>query len=228
MPRLTLHICLFLLFAQTVHAQPVRNKLSVRSSLSAADSLINPELKRLSRLYKLDTATLASFDKIITFDRQVYVVKIHNITFSEVRFTYPIDTIIHALSRSRISQILYAGGRRDVFIPLDDPAVKQKEMVDTARIIIKNLKDWMKVIVTEDPLDVNDLLALGEIKAKYEADIGNMNNGELMRHVEVSLKKKAALMKAHCVLVETKFFHKSYGELPVVEVTARVFGYRGK
>lgn len=220
-------ICIFLfLYFPAVHAQSAHSGPADRQMIAAADSLINPELERLGRLFKLDSAALASFDKIITFDREVYVGKIHNITFSEVRYTGPADSILHAISRSRISQILYAGGRRDVFLPLDDARVKQKELVDTTRIIIKNLKDWMKVVVTEDPYDVSDLQALGGVKTRYEAEMGNMNNDDLMRQAAINLKKKAAAMKAHCVLVETKFFVKSYGELPVVEVTGTAFGYK--
>lgn len=215
-----------LICSMAVHAQPAANKYPKHNSASLADSLVNAELHRLNQLYKLDFDMLAELDKIITFDREVYVGKIHNITFSEVRFTCPPDSIIRALVRSRISQILYASGRRDVFMPLDDAEVRQKELVDTGRIIIKNQKDWMKVIVTEDPYDVTHLKAFGSIKARYEADMGNMNNDELMRHASVELKKKAAALKAHCVLVESKYFRKPYGELPVVEVTARVFGYR--
>ncbi len=79
----------------------------------------------------------------------------------------------------------------------------------------------MKVIVTENPGDVNNLMALGEIKTRYEGETGNMNNEELMRHAAINLRKKAASMNAHCVLVETKFFRKPYGELPVVDVTAK-------
>jgi hypothetical protein len=228
MARLLIPFCFFLFGTLPMYAQPAVSKRAGQPSTHIADSLINRELVRLSRLYKLDSASLAAYDKIITFDREVYVGKIHNITFSEVRFTCPPDSCIQALGRSRISQILYASGRRDVFMPLDDASVKHKELVDTARIIIRNQKDWMKVVVTEDPFDVSNLRILGEIKTRYEADIGNMNNEELMRHASVNLKKKAAALKAHYVLVETKFFTKPYGELPVVEVTARVFGYGGE
>jgi hypothetical protein len=190
------------------------------------DSLVNPELIRFGRLYKLDSSALAAFDKIITFDREVIVGKINNISFSEVHFTSPTNPKPQTLSRSRVSQILYADGRRDLFIALDDAAVKQKELVDTGRIIVKGQKDWMKVIVTENPVDVDNLMALGEIETRYEAETGNMNNEDLMRHAAIALRKKAAAMKAHCVLVETKFFRKPYGELPVVDVTAKAFGYR--
>jgi hypothetical protein len=165
-------------------------------------------------------------DRIITFQKEVFIGKISQITLSDIYFTAPGDTAVQHISRSRVSQILYGSGRRDLFIALEDAKVKQKELVDTSRIIVKGQKDWMKVQVTEDPSAVNNLLALGEIKTTYEAETGNVNNEELMRHASVALKKKAAAMKAHCVLIETKFFRKPYGELPVVEVTAKAYGYR--
>jgi hypothetical protein len=217
---------LLLVNIQFLEAQEVKNRPADYRSREMADSLVNPELIRLGRIYNLDSTSLAAYDKIITFDREVFVGKIINISFSEVHFTYPLNMTVQNLSRSRVSQILYANGKRDLFIALDDAQVKQKELVDTGKIIVKGQKDWMKVIVTENPVDVNNLLALGEIKTRYEAETGNMNNEELMRHAAINLRKKAAAMNAHCVLVETKFFRKPYGELPVVDVTARAFGYK--
>jgi hypothetical protein len=217
---------LLFIFIQCIQAQPARQKPADYKSKAMTDSLVNPELARLGKLYRLDSTSLAVYDKIITFDREVFVGKIINVSFSEIHFTYPLDNTVQNLSRSRVSQILYADGRRDLFIALDDARVKQKELVDTGRIIVKGQKDWMKVIVTENPGDVNNLLALGEIKTRYEAEMGNMNNEELMRHAAITLRKKAASMNAHCVLVESKFFRKPYGELSVVDVTARIFGYK--
>jgi hypothetical protein len=219
-------LALLIVQIQLIQAQPVRSEPADYKSKAMTDSLVNPELIRLGRLYKLDSSALAAYDKIITFDREVFVGKIINISFSEVHFTYPLDQKMQTLSRSRVSQVLYADGRRDLFIALDDATVKQKELVDTGRIIVKGQKDWMKVIVTENPVDVNNLTALGEITTRYEGQTGNMNNEELMRQAAITLRKKAAAMKAHCVLVETKFFRKPYGELPVVDVTATAFGYK--
>ncbi len=190
------------------------------------DSLLRTELVRLGLLYRLDSAALARYDKIITFDREVYVGRIHNVSYSEVRFTGPDDDQLQSIRRSRISQILYTDGRRDVFIALDDRSVKQKELVDTSRIIIKSQKDWMKVKVTEDPGEVAGLREAGALSATFEAEMGNASNEELMRQASIQLKKRAALLKAHFVLVDTKFFHKSYGDLPSVEVTGRAFGYQ--
>jgi len=224
--RIIIPALLLLIRIQFLQAQDGSSSPADYRSRAMADSLVNPELVRLGQLYKLDSSALAAYDKVITFDREVFVGKIINVSFYEVRFTYPFNNTIQSLSRSRVSQILYADGRRDLFIALDDADVKQKELVDTGRIIVKGQKDWMKVVVTENPGDVNDLLALGEIQARYEAEVGNMNNEEMMRRAAITLRKKAAAMKAHCVLVETKFFRKPYGELPVVDVTATIFGYK--
>lgn len=224
--RILILVTLLIIRIQFIQAQAVRSEPADYRSKAMTDSLVNPELIRLGRIYKLDSTSLAAYDKIITFSREVFVGKIINISFSEVHFTCPLDKTVQTLSRSRVSQILYANGRRDLFIALDDAEVKQKELVDTGRIIVKGQKDWMKVIVTENPGDVNNLMAMGEIKTRYEAETGNMNNEELMRHAAITLRKKAAALNAHCVLVETKFFRKPYGELPVVDVTARVFGYK--
>jgi hypothetical protein len=190
-----------------------------------SDTEIRNRVLNLARMYQLDSAVLLTYDRIITYEKEVFVGKIHNITFSEVRFTCPPDNQLNAINKSRISQILYADGRRDVFIPLEGRTVKQKELVDTNKIIIKTQKDWMKVFVTENPDEVEHLTAMGNIKANYEAEMGNADNEELMRQAAIILKKKAAMLKAHCVLIETKFFKKSYGDLPSVEVTARAFGY---
>ena len=189
------------------------------------DNEINLMVAGFGRLHKIDSAALAKFDKIITYDKEVLVGKIYNITFSDVRFTCPPGDDLNSVSKSRISQILYGDGRRDVFIPLDGRTVKQRELVDSSRIIIKNQKDWMKVMITEDPGEVDMLTSLGDLKAYYEADMGNASNEELMRQAGVILRKRAAVMKAHYVLIETKFFKKSYGDLPRVEVTGRAFGY---
>lgn len=186
---------------------------------------LRARVTELARMYRLDSAALARYDKMITYDREVYLGKIYNITYSEVRFTCPPHDQLNALGKSKISQILYADGRRDVFIALEDRAVKQKELVDTSEIIIKNLRDWMKVTVTENPQEVAHLTAIKPLKVTYEAETGNANNDELMRQAGNLLRKKAAVLKAHYVLVETKFFHKSYGDLPKVEVTAVAFGY---
>jgi hypothetical protein len=199
--------------------------LNAQVSEPMSDTEIKTRVHNLARKYQLDSTVLRTYDKIITYEREVFVGKIHNITFSEVRFTCPPDNQLNSINKSRISQILYADGRRDVFIPLEGRTVIQKELVDTSRIIIKTQKDWMKVLVTENPVDVENLTAMGNIRANYEAEMGNADNEELMRQAGIILKKKAAMLKAHCVLIETKFFQKSYGDLPRVEVTARAFGY---
>ncbi len=204
-----------LLLAQ---AAPGRNLLM-------ADSEINEIASDKGKQYNLDSTSLAQFDKIVTFSREVHVGKVYNITFSDIRYFVPGSEQLSTIAKSQVSQILYGDGRRDVFIALEGREVKQKELLDTTRIIVKNQKDWMKVMVTEDPDQVADLKEYGRLKTTYEAETGNAGNDDLMRQAGIVLKKRAALLKAHYVLVETKFFVKSYGDLPKVVVTAVAYGY---
>lgn len=189
------------------------------------DSMVNPVAARLLMQDLIDSATLAACDKIITVSKEVYVVNIHNITFTQVRFTYPADNMLNALNRSQVSQILYGDGRIDVFVPLEDKSIAQRHLVDTSRIIIKNQKDWMKVRSTENIEEISNLVSKGKIKVRFQADRGNVDNDYLVRNAMVMLKKKAAGQKAHYVLIESKFFHKAFGDLPSVEINATAYGY---
>lgn len=216
-------LCLIALSAAAIvaTAQPAARDNAALMS----DTEIQQRARQRAAEYRIDTAALRGLDKIITYQRDVYVGNVYNITFSEVRFTLPAGDEMTSLSKSLISQILYADGRRDVFIALEGRNVNQKQLVDTTRIIIKNQKDWMKVMVTEDPAEVGNLTAMGDLKVNYEAAVGNAGNEELLRQATMILRKKAAVLKAHCVLIDTKFFHKSYGDLPRVEVNATAYGY---
>lgn len=191
-----------------------------------SEAEIQKQVALIGRMYHIDSTTLAGYDRIITYDREVFIGKIYNITFTDVRYSCPPDDQLHFISKSRISQILYSDGRRDVFIALEGRNIKQSELVDTNRIIIKTAKDWMKVVVTEDPQETDALLEVGKVMARYEADKGNVSNEELFRRAAVILRKKAVGMKAHLVLVESKFYTKSYGDLPKVELIARAFSYK--
>lgn len=177
-------------------------------------------IERKAGEYNLNRAELDECDKIITFGRDVHVGRIRTITYSDIWFTAPRDTALQHVRRSDVSQVLFAGGRRDVFIPLNDRSVNQADRVNPDQLIVKNQKDWMKVRVTENPDEVRGLLPCGKLSAKYEAEVGNMPNDELMRHAGNVLRKKAVHLKASCVLIDTKFFYKAYGDLPRVEVTA--------
>lgn len=194
--------------------------LQVHATAQELPDTIMQAIERKAGMYHLSRAELDDCDKIITFGRDVHVGRIRSITYSDIWFTAPHDTALQQLRRSDVSQVLFAGGRRDVFIPLNDRLVNQADRVNPDQIIVKNQKDWMKVRVTENPEEVRGLMPCGKLSAKYEADVGNMLNDELMRHACNMLRKKAVHLRAGFVLIDTKFFYKAYGDLPKVEVTA--------
>jgi hypothetical protein len=180
---------------------------------------------RLSFLSNYDSLTISGLDKILTYDHQVYIVKIQNITPSLVLFLYPFNTEVHSLNRINISQIQYADGRIDIFLPLANKQGFNKSVVDTARIIIRNRREWEKVTLTENAADITGMIEMGKISVSYEADIANAASEYLEKNAGIILRRKAANLNAPIVLLVNKTYHKGYGDLPSIEMEGIIYNY---
>lgn len=201
-----------------------KNMLSVRNRV-IADSLLTNTYTKLIDLSNFDSSAIHNFDKILTYNHQVFLVKIQNITPSHVLFLYPFNTDVHSLNRSSISQIQYADGTIDIFLPLPDKSGFSHHIVDTTRIIIRNSREWEKVTLTENSSDIDGMIEKGKITASYRADFVNAENDYLERNAGIILKKKAANLNAPLILVINKNYSKSYGELPSVEIEGIIYNY---
>jgi hypothetical protein len=224
----------YLLFRVYCHSQTT-NSLSEReflltSEISArehfrADSIFTSTFHKLIMLSNFDSSIIARYDKILTYDHQVYVVKIQNITPSHILFLYPFNPELHSISRTEVSQIHYGKGKIDIFLPLADKTGFDKQIVDTARIIIRNRRDWEKVTITEKTEDIAGMVNKGTISAFFEADFVTAGNDYLEKNASIILKKKAANMSAPVVLLINKNFHKAYGDLPSIELEGVIYNY---
>lgn len=190
-----------------------------------SDSLFSLAYLKLSALFNFDSAAIAQYDKILTYGHQVYIVKIQNITPSLVLYLYPFNTDLHALNRNDISQIQYADGTIDIFLPLTDRKGFDREIVDTARIIIRNHREWEKVAVTEKPEDVAGMVEKGKITALYKADYVNAGNEYLEKNARIILRKKAANLNTPVVFLIQKNYSKAYGDLPSIELEGVLYNY---
>jgi hypothetical protein len=190
-----------------------------------ADSIMSQNTDRLSFLSNYDSLTISGLDKILTYDHQVYIVKIQNITPSLVLFLYPFNTEVHSLNRINISQIQYADGRIDIFLPLANKQGFNKSVVDTARIIIRNRREWEKVTLTENAADITGMIEMGKISVSYEADIANAASEYLEKNAGIILRRKAANLNAPIVLLVNKTYHKGYGDLPSIEMEVIIYNY---
>ncbi|MBN2762701.1 MAG: hypothetical protein JXR41_06400 [Bacteroidales bacterium] len=189
------------------------------------DSILSQAYLRLSDLANFDSAAINGYDKILTYSHQVYIVRIQNITPSLVLFIYPFNTDLHSLNRNEISQIQYANGHIDIFLPLTDKNGFDQKIVDTARIIIRNKHDWEKVTLTDKHEDISGLVEKGKITASYKADYVNAANEYLEKNARIILRKKAANLNTPFVLLVNANYHKSYDDLPSIELEGILYNY---
>jgi hypothetical protein len=190
-----------------------------------ADSLIASTYLTLSSLSNYDSRAISAYDKILTYSHEVFIAKIQNITPNFVLFLYPFNTELQSLNRNEISQIQYADGAIDIFLPLTDKAGFKKEVVDTARIIIRSRRDWEKVTLTNKSEDISGMIEKGKVIASYQADYVNAENEYLEKNAQIILRKKAANLNAPVVLLINKNFYKAYGDPPSIELEGILYNY---
>lgn len=190
-----------------------------------ADSVIASAYLMLSSLSNYDARAIAAYDKILTYSHEVYIAKIQNITPNFVLFLYPYNTDLQSLNRSAISQIQYADGTIDIFLPLTDKEGFDREIVDTSRIIIRNRRDWEKVTLTDKSEDISGMVEKGKVIACYQADYVNVENEYLEKNAQIILRKKAANLNAPVVLLINKNYHKAYGDPPSIELEGILYNY---
>jgi hypothetical protein len=190
-----------------------------------SDSLIAYNYLLLTSLSNYDSRAIAAYDKILTYSHQVLIGKIQNITPNFVLFLYPFNTELQSLNRNEISQIQYADGAIDIFLPLTDKGGFSKEVVDTARIIIRSRRDWENVTLTNRSEDITGMIEKGKVIASYQADYVNAENEYLEKNAQIILRKKAANLNAPFVLLTNKNFHKAYGDPPSIELEGILYNY---
>lgn len=184
-----------------------------------ASDLLGSNLEKLFILSNIDKegTALKYFDKIITFDNEVLVGKIQHITLTEVRFLYPFNSRVETINRQKVSQILYADNRIDLFTPYDD---EKKELlpIQEDRLIVYRREIWEKILTTDNEDDVAGMTLAGPVSAVYQADQFKSSNDYLEKNGFIILKKKAAKLQADYILITSKSFHKAYGDPPSIKI----------
>lgn len=167
--------------------------------------------------------SFSHFDKIITLNREVIIARVERITPTDIFYVYPLNYVNLSINRSLISQILYADKSLEVFVPLDRKM--NMPILQTERVIVRNKKDWEKVISTYNKEEVTDLESRGNVLAEFEAPKLKVDNEYLEKNAIIILKRKAANLGAHYVLITNTTFHSGYGDLPLVEMEGVAYGY---
>ncbi len=184
-----------------------------------ANNLMNTAISKLHTLSNIDDKgfALQNYDKIITFDNEVLVVKVQHITLTEISFLYPFNTKIETINRQKVSQILYADNRIDLFTPFEE---QKKDLlpIQEERLIVYRRELWQHILTTEDIREVSGLEKVGPVSAFFEADQINSRLNYLEKNGMIRLKKRAAMLYADIILITNKSVHRGYGDFPNIKI----------
>lgn len=105
----------------------------------------------------------------------------------DITYIYPGETVTYTTSRNVVKKIRYGSGRVEKITDL---------------IIINDENDWEKVITTHVPSDIKGLTLKGEVTTRAAVFGGNLK--KLDKVAIEKIKRQAATMGAHIILIETK------------------------
>lgn len=189
------------------------------------DSLINVNIDKIRIINPNDTAYLkqiADYDKLVFNNWDLKIVKVKDITSQQVLFLYPLNPQTQIVRREKVSQILYADGRHEIFKPLIRHNESDSMFLKDVRI--KDPKKWQKVTVVYNEDEIPMLFELGEVFAEYRSYKINASTEYLEKNAIIILKKKVANMNGTCVLVTEKKTRRPYGDSPFIRIEGRAFG----
>jgi len=189
-----------------------------RAAIVAKD-LLDVTVNKLQSLSNIDEKGIAinHFDKIITFDNEVLIVKVQHITLTEISFLFPFNTRIETINRQKVSQILYADNRIDLFTPFEEDK-KELLPIQEDRLIVYRRELWERILTTENIKDVAGFKKIGPVSAVFEADRINCNHNYLEKNGMIRLKKRAISLQADMILITNKSVHRGYGDYPNIKI----------
>ncbi len=193
---------------------------------SNADSLIRESAKKLGLISNLGKPgfSIDDFDKLITFDNEVLFVKVQHITLVDVRFIYPLNTNVESVNREKVSQIIYANGNIDLFVPFDEVNKDSLNYIDD-RLIVHHHKSWESITVTENEKEMAEMVEIGPVNSVFVADRVQATNTFLEKNGLIILRRRAANLEADCILITKKTFSKGYGAYPSVKLEGTAYKY---
>lgn len=134
-----------------------------------------------------------SQDLIVTHAGDQVQGKVISISETSIQFRMPGESATNTIGKPAVAHIRFASGRIEQISP---------------RIQVETPDDWESVMFTSNPADVVGLRRLGEVKAKA-GGIGTFRTAKgVDRKATQRLKKRAAELGAHIILVN---YHESAG-----------------
>lgn len=128
-------------------------------------------------------------DTIVKLNRQQVNAKVMEVTETEIKFKYPTEDLVNSVSKNQVQEIRFASGRTQ---PI------------SSKVEILTEEDWPKVQVTTLEGDVAGLVKLGEVRAKANGATAFSNAAKVDERATEKLKREAARLGAHIVLIQSK------------------------
>ena len=152
-------------------------------------------------------------DIIYQHDGTKMFVDVKKIYLNDLYYALPGDTKVKKMDQRLVHKIEYKTGRIEV---LNETAPDVREV-----------SDYRKVKVTDDPEDVEGLIEVAKLEAKAEgSDRGYATSKSLERTATIVLRRKAALVNANIVLITEKKTNVAFGEIPAVTLYGTAYSYR--
>lgn len=150
-------------------------------------------------------------DVILLHTGERLAVYISNVSERTVTFKYPEENIQYTKSKNSIDQIVFSSGRRA------DGSEKVK---------INGQQDWYKVIITNNPDDIEGLTKKGELYVKSTATTVFSGAQKIDAKATKKIKQQAAQLGAHIVYVHTQTNDRGIRRVNRSIKSGIAYGYR--
>ncbi|MEA3317015.1 MAG: hypothetical protein U9R54_03575 [Bacteroidota bacterium] len=137
---------------------------------------------------------------------------VKKVYLNDLYYSLPGKTDVEKMDQRFVYKIEYKTGKVEVL---------NEDMPE-----IRKVSDWRKVKITKEENNVVGLLEVSRIEAKAEgSERGYSTPSSLERSAKIILKRKAALINAHIVLIIDKKSYFAFGEIPSVTVIGIAYRY---
>ena len=152
-------------------------------------------------------------DILYQHDGTKMYVNVKKIYLNDLYYSLPGDTKVNKIDQRLIHKIEYKTGEIEI---LNEKAPDVREV-----------GDYRKVKVTENPDEVDGMIEVARLEAKSEgSDRGYSTPKSLERSAVIVLRRKAALVNAEIVLITDKKTSVAFGEIPSVTLYGTAYSNR--
>ena len=162
-------------------------------------------------LLTIKASAQADLDMILLHTGERLSVHISSISERTVTFKYPNETIEYTKSKNSVEQILFASGR---------------QAAGSEKVTVNGPHDWFKVIITDNPDDIEGLSKKGDLYVKSTATTIFSGAQKIDEKATKKIKQRAAQMGAHIVYMQSQTSDKGIRRVNRSIKSGIAYGYR--